>query len=142
MPERRRHIASSACNCFSIASSSSSLTTNTISIPHGRNENSKNIPSVGFVTPGGMCIGAGSAPFNMSFSWSCSRPSNSFFSSSYKQRMRILTNEGIREGATHLIKISSNGSSRNLILDLGRKLCLFLNVRHDLVDLVNRARNS
>ena len=49
---------------------------------------------------------------------------------------------GIREGIAYLIKISTHGSSRNLILDLCRKLCLFLDVRHSLVNLVKRARHS
>ena len=84
-PDNRRHIASSACSCFSIASSSISavfLTAKTISKPHHGHEHTKNLPSGAFVAPGGRCTGARSAPLNISFSWSCSRSSNSFLSSS------------------------------------------------------------
>jgi len=71
MLKRRRHIASSACSCFSIASSSASavfLTADTISIPHRDDTYIGDLPSGTFVAPGGRCIGAGSAPFNISFS--------------------------------------------------------------------------
>jgi hypothetical protein len=54
------------------------------------------------------------------------------------QRVRIsMVRDQAGDLITHLIKIGINGWTRNLLLDLSRKLRLLLDICHSLVNLVN-----